>query len=77
MRSRQPTGASPGSGERIGTSWGTFISVVSAGGDFSGSRKAGLLAINDAGSLILYRGNSGGGFAAGDRAVGQGWTVYR
>jgi hypothetical protein len=64
-------------GQRIGNGWGNFISVISAGGDFSGDHKTDLLAVNDAGNLILFRGNGRGGFAAAGQTIGKGWGIYR
>jgi hypothetical protein len=64
-------------GQRIGNGWGSFISVISAGGDFSGDHRTDLLAVNDAGNLILYRGNGHGGFAAAGQSIGKGWAAFR
>jgi hypothetical protein len=35
------------------------------------------MAINDAGTLLLYRGNGRGGYLPGQAIGGKGWTVYR
>ena len=65
-----------GSGEPIGTGWGTFTAVLSPG-DFSGDNRPDLLARRSDGVLLLYRGNGAGGFLTGmGEPIGSGWGPF-
>ncbi|MFD4370742.1 FG-GAP-like repeat-containing protein [Streptomyces sp. NPDC058486] len=59
---------------KIGNGWNAFNTLLTPG-DFSGDRKADLLARNAAGALYLYRGNGAGGFQAGVK-IGTGWGGF-
>jgi FG-GAP-like repeat len=62
-----------GAGERIGSGWQGFTSVL-AGGDFSGDGKPDVLARQPDGALLLYRGNGAGGWVTGaGEQIGSGW----
>jgi len=63
-------------GQKIGTGWAGFTSVVSTG-DFTGDHKSDVMAVNDAGDLMLYRGNGLGGWASGAQKIGTGWNIFR
>jgi hypothetical protein len=63
-------------GQRIGNGWGGFLSVFSPG-DFSGDHKTDVIAMNTAGTLLLYKGNGRGGFAAAGQSIGKGWAPFR
>jgi hypothetical protein len=63
-------------GQRIGNGWAGFLTVFSPG-DFSGDRRIDVMAVNQAGELVLYRGNGRGGWASGGLKIGKGWTMYR
>ena len=63
-----------GTGERIGTGWGSFTALAS-GGDFSGDGKPDVLARSPDGTLRLYRGNGAGGWTSGTgEQIGSGWN---
>jgi hypothetical protein len=68
-------GGFTGGGTRIGTGWGMFGTVFSAG-DFTGDAKTDILGITPAGDLYLYRGNGLGGFTGGGTKIGTGWDIY-
>jgi len=65
-----------GGGQRLGNGWGSFQSVFSPG-DFTGDRRADVMAVTAAGDLILYRGNGRGGLTSGSKKIGSGWNAYR
>jgi hypothetical protein len=65
-----------GSGERIGSGWGSFSAII-PGGDFSGDGRADVLAVHPDGRLLLYRGNGAGGWVTGSaETVGGGWAQF-
>jgi N-acetylmuramoyl-L-alanine amidase/FG-GAP-like repeat len=68
-------GGFTGAGTRIGAGWGVFTKVFSPG-DFTGDRKADILAIKANGDLVLYRGNGLGGFTGAGIKIGSGWGVF-
>jgi hypothetical protein len=63
-------------GQKIGSGWGTFKTVL-APGDFSGDGRSDVLAINASGHLYLYRGNGKGGWAAKGQKIGSGWGTFK
>ena len=68
-------GGFAGPAEGIGTGWGAFTRLLWPG-DFSGDGHADLLAADQAGRLLLYRGNGAGGFAAPGAQIGSGWGAF-
>jgi hypothetical protein len=44
--------------------------------DFTGDRKADILAIKANGDLVLYRGNGLGGFTGAGIKIGAGWGIF-
>ena len=65
-----------GGGVKIGTGWGMFNTIISAG-DFAGDGHPALLGRTPGGALYLYRGNGAGGFNGGGVQVGAGWSGFR
>jgi FG-GAP-like repeat len=69
-------GWATGSGEPIGTGWGTFTAILSPG-DFSGDNRPDLLVRRPDGRLLIYRGNGAGGFVTGmGEPIGAGWGSF-
>jgi hypothetical protein len=65
-----------GNAETIGSGWGPFTAII-PGGDFSGDGKPDVLAVNQAGALLMYRGNGSGGWVTGHaEQVGGGWAGF-
>jgi hypothetical protein len=64
-----------GTGETVGSGWQGFTALL-APGDWSGDRKADVLARTSDGKLLLYRGNGDSGFAGGAQQIGSGWQVF-
>jgi hypothetical protein len=65
-----------GAGETIGSGWGPFTAII-PGGDFSGDGKPDVLAVDQAGALLMYRGNGAGGWVTGRaEQVGGGWQGF-
>ncbi len=66
------SGAGLSPARKIGTGWGALrIAVV----DYDADGKQDVLAVNSAGSMLLYRSNGQGGFMAESRRiVGSGWS---
>jgi hypothetical protein len=64
-----------GRGEQIGTGWGGFTALL-APGDWSGDGHADLIARDDAGALLLYRGDGQGGFASSRTQIGSGFAPF-
>jgi hypothetical protein len=62
-------------GKVIGTGWNMFNTLVSPG-DFTGDGKADVIGRTPAGKLYLYPGNGKGGFAAGGKVIGTGWSMF-
>lgn len=67
-------GGFAGGATRIGTGWGGFTALVA--GDYSGDRRADLVARSSSGALSLYRGNGAGGLLSGRTTVGTGWQGF-
>ena len=63
-----------GAPRRIGSGWKGFTSVVGSG-DFSGDRRADVIARTASGLLYLYPGNGSGGWLP-PRLIGQGWNMF-
>jgi hypothetical protein len=63
------------SGFKIGSGWGSFVSLFSPG-DFTGDRRSDLLAIRSNGDLFLYRGNGLGRFTGSAVKIGSGWASF-
>jgi len=63
-----------GAPRQIGYGWKGFTSVFGSG-DFSGDRKADVIARTASGLLYLYPGNGSGGWLP-PRLIGQGWNVF-
>jgi stage II sporulation protein D len=63
-----------GAARSIGSGWGMFTAVLGAG-DFTGDRKADVIARSTAGLLYLYPGNGSGGWLS-PRLIGQGWNAF-
>ncbi|HEX7537104.1 MAG TPA: SpoIID/LytB domain-containing protein [Dermatophilaceae bacterium] len=63
-----------GAARVIGSGWDTFTAVLSPG-DFTGDRKADVIARTSRGLLYLYPGNGSGGWLS-PRLIGQGWNAF-
>jgi hypothetical protein len=69
-------GWATGAAEVIGGGWQGFTALTA--GDFSGDRKPDVLARRADGALVMYRGNSAGGWITGSaEPIGTGWTPLR
>lgn len=67
----------PSGGTLIGASWNSFKKVL-APGDWDGDGHPDLLAIQNDGSLWLYRGNGSGGFAQSNGIlIGTSWHSFK
>ena len=65
-----------GGAVKIGSGWGGFTALL-APGDWSGDRKADVIARASDGKLLLYRGNGGGGWVTGRaEPIGAGWQHF-
>jgi len=64
-------GGFAGSGAKIGTGWGMFVTGFSPG-DFTGDGRSDVLAVRSNGGLYLYRGNGRGGFAGSGTKITPG-----
>ena len=58
----------------LGSGWNAFTALFQAG-DFSGDRRADLVAVDSLGKLWLYPGNGRGGFGARTQ-IGTGWAGF-
>ncbi len=69
-------GFATATGEPIGAGWKGFTAVFTTG-DFSGDGRADLLARQTDGTLLMYRGDGGGGFQTGNgERIGAGWQSF-
>ena len=69
-------GWATGTGEPIGSGWGSFTAIL-PGGDFSGDGKPDVLARRTDGVLLMYRGNGAGGWLTGaGEPIGSGWQSF-
>ena len=65
-----------GAAVQVGSGWGGFTALL-APGDWSGDRKADVLARRSDGALLLYRGNGAGGWVTGRaEQIGAGWQGF-
>ena len=69
-------GGFSGTGQQVGTGWGPFTALV-APGDFSGDGLPDLLARQQDGTLLMYRGDGDGGWVTGaGEPIGSGWQGF-
>lgn len=62
-------------GKQVGTGWQGFAQIL-AGGDRDRDGRSDVLALRPDGTLLQYRGNGSGGWAAGGVVVGNGWDRF-
>jgi len=68
-------GGFTGSGVRIGSGWGGFVSLFSPR-DFTGDGRSDLLGVSSGGEMYLYRGNGRGGLTGPGVRIGSGWGGF-
>jgi hypothetical protein len=65
-----------GNGEKVGAGWQSFTAIL-PGGDFSGDGHPDVLAVDQSGRLLMYRGNGAGGWVTGNgEPIGSGWGGF-